>query len=91
MTRIRFPGLAASIALGLLLSACATDRPLETACPALERFTYPRLGEAPAADPAAPPPPAASPPGMARTRRPAVPLPAAANDNEPPGDSMDAV
>ncbi|MFT3968412.1 MAG: patatin-like phospholipase family protein, partial [Sphingobium sp.] len=45
----------------------------------------------PAADPAVPPPPAASPPGMARTRRPAVPLPVAANDNEPPGDSMDAV
>ncbi|HEX7874889.1 MAG TPA: patatin-like phospholipase family protein [Sphingobium sp.] len=78
-------------ALSILTAACATDRPLETACPALERFTYPKLGEAEAASPAV------ATTGAAAPYRRSVAVPQAANDNEPgpatppPPDSMDAV
>ncbi|HEX7855548.1 MAG TPA: patatin-like phospholipase family protein [Sphingobium sp.] len=82
--------LLLAAALSLLLSACATDRPLETACPALERFTYPHLGETP--PPEATPAPVATasvPGGSPLLHRGPITLPYAANDNEPPTDSMD--
>lgn len=91
MNRFRSAGLVLAATFALLLSGCATDRPLETACPALDRFTYPRVGEARMP----------VPPDMAKTSsttgapassyRAASALPIAANDNEPPKDSMDAV
>jgi hypothetical protein len=36
--------------LALLLGACATDRPLETACPALDSFTFPKMALASATE-----------------------------------------
>jgi hypothetical protein len=43
MICFRTVSLLMAALLGLLVSGCARDRPLETACPALDRFTYPQL------------------------------------------------
>ncbi len=101
MTAFHTIRAGAAAMLGLLTAACATDKPLETACPALERFIYPRIGEVPVSATPAPAPaptpapvstPASAPlSGAAAAYTASRPLPVPANDNEPPRDSMDDV
>jgi hypothetical protein len=87
--------LLLALLLSTLLAACATDRPLETACPSLERFTYPKVGEA--ARSGGEMSVMHAPETSVTINRASVTVPRAANDNEPsadtprPADSMDTM